>query len=245
MLLKYQVKLIKKEMIAENSLLFIVERPADFEFIPGQFVEMTLVGLEDLKPAHFFSIVSPEQNKNEIHFLARIRDSVFKNQLMGMQPGEMLNISEARGPWTIDKATKTNIMFIVGGVGIASVMSIVDSINLDPAQKEKYKIGLLSSNHSVVATPFLDVLENEWHDNKCQTYFIFTREDVKRARSYNRHLDTEMVNEVRKGVFGDLSINEICFYICGSVEFVVEIRKLLLSMGVTVNDIKVDLFTGY
>jgi ferredoxin-NADP reductase len=185
-------------------------------------------------------MVSPTQNIKELSFLARIRDSKFKNKLMNMNIGEEMEISQSDGLWTLECSTKRNVMFIVGGVGVAPVMSIVNS-----ATSSVYNFALLSSNRSQAATPFYKELYQDWHNKKCSTYFAFTRESSSLDRIFNKRIDESMISNVLKTGFPNNQFADICFYICGGSEFVVEIRRLLLSLAINVNDIKLDLFTGY
>jgi ferredoxin-NADP reductase len=264
-------KLIKKEMIAEQSLLFTIEKPAGFTFLPGQFVEIKIPSLSAtsnssateegtpvILPPHYFSIVSTPADKDLV-FLARIRDSVYKNKLMSMSAGEELLISEAAGHWTLANSPTKQVMFIVGGVGSAGVYGMVkdvmqnaknDVLNKDitpenQAKPSEFHIVSLFSNQSIAATAFYEELYNEWPKLGYSTYFATTRENNNIDRVYSRRVDTIMLQEMLGKEFDQQSVSEVSFYVVGAPEFVIEMRKQLLELGAVVTNIKLDLFTGY
>lgn len=242
-----KTKLLKKHFTAENALHFVVERPANYTFKAGQFCEIVLEGLEDLKPKHYFSFVSAEDNLDEIHFLASMRDSVFKNKLASMKEGDTLFMSTAQGNWTLANTEKKNILFIGGGVGIAPIMSILYSnIVAD------YNFALLYSNRTKKECAYFNELldlEGAFANigGYFKSFFTFTREENV-GEYFSRRIDDQMLLDVVKSVpkkNGESLLGDFAYYICGSPDFVIAIKDRLLALGVEVNDIKLDLFTGY
>jgi ferredoxin-NADP reductase len=241
-----KVKLISKQYIAEQSLLFTVERPNGFSFKSGQFVEIQIPTITEKIEPHYFSIVSSEQSP-QLDFLARMRDSIFKNTLHKLTIGEKLEISDASGKWTLEQAPSKKILFLIGGVGIASVMSILNTLENEKNEglDRGFKITILYSNKKIESTSFFKELYTSWNTLGYNTYFALTQESVQKERVSSKRIDLELIKQVALDCF-DARLNEdISYYICGGSDFVVNMRKLLVEGGVDVKFLKLDLFTGY
>jgi ferredoxin-NADP reductase len=239
-----RVKLKSKILIAEQALLFTVNRPTDFQFRAGQFVEIKIPQIKETIPPHYFSIVSSEKS-NELVFLARMRDSKFKNVLGSLSINDELEISEASGNWVLDRSPSKKIVFLVGGVGIAPVMSIFNSIVENEVTDPELKISLLYSNKTVSSASFYNELFDNWNSGRFSSFFAFTQELVDRERVYSKRIDKEVIEDIVQKSF-KTKVNEgIAYYVCGTPEFALSMRGFLVELGVEVKFIKFDLFTGY
>ncbi|MEA2015184.1 MAG: FAD/NAD(P)-binding protein [Actinomycetota bacterium] len=97
----------------------------DFNYKPGQFVELTVLGLGEAP----FSIASSPDNKDFFQLCVRDMGNV-SGALHRMQEGFKVGI---RGPYgngyfPYDKMKGHNVLLIAGGLGIAPLMSIIKYI---------------------------------------------------------------------------------------------------------------------
>src|SRR5437588_1165590 len=82
----YKTRLTKKEYVAEGTMAFYFEKPYDFFFKPGQYVDVTLVNPEHTDEEgniRSFSIASTPADPF-LMLVTRMRDTAFKRSLDAM-----------------------------------------------------------------------------------------------------------------------------------------------------------------
>jgi len=128
----------KIEQMSPTEKLFDIkidnpESQKAFDFLPGQFVELTVFGLGEAP----FSIPSSPNNKD--YFQLCIRDiGNVSGALHRMKPGDKIGI---RGPFgngyfPFEKMKGKDVMIVAGGLGLAPVMPLIHTILED---RENYK----------------------------------------------------------------------------------------------------------
>ncbi len=128
----------KIEQMSETEKLFEIKidddkTRKDFDFLPGQFVELTVFGLGEAP----FSIPSSPNNKESFQLCIRDAGNV-SGALHRMQTGDKIGI---RGPYgkgyfPFDKMQGKDVVIVAGGLGLAPVMSLIHTILED---RENYK----------------------------------------------------------------------------------------------------------
>lgn len=131
-------KITKIEQMSPTEKLFTIvfddkEKQKQFEFKPGQFIELTVFGVGEAP----FSITSNPNNKEFFKICVRNVGSL-TSALHRMEEGSRVGI---RGPFgngyfPYDKMKNHNVVIIAGGLGIVPIMSLVSYI-LD--YREDYK----------------------------------------------------------------------------------------------------------
>lgn len=114
-----EYEIVGKEILADNVALFKVKGRLDF--LPGQFVEMTM--------PHFGNITlapcSSPKNKKEFELCVHSVGST-SNAMIKLFPGEKINL---RGPyghgWPIDQFKNHHIIMITGGMGLVPLRPIL------------------------------------------------------------------------------------------------------------------------
>jgi len=79
----YQSKLLSRVEVAEGTMAFRFEKPARFDFKPGQSADLTLSRPPETDAegnTRTFSIASPPF-ENHLTFATRMRDTAFKRSL--------------------------------------------------------------------------------------------------------------------------------------------------------------------
>src|SRR2546425_38719 len=80
---RYQCKLLNRVEVAEGTMAFHFEKPARFDFKPGQSADLTLSSPPETDAegnTRTFSIASPPF-ENHLMFTTRMRDTAFKRSL--------------------------------------------------------------------------------------------------------------------------------------------------------------------
>ena len=215
----YVIKFLAKKEAAEKTTAFFFEKPKKFEFIPGQFIEISLN-----KESHAFSIASSPQEK-ELMIATRMRPSAFKNSLKNLKIGSRVKIEGPFGQFVLHKNRKIPAVFLAGGIGITPFRSMIkDSPN--------HKITLLYSNRRPEDAAFLGELKESENRNKdFKLVAIMT--------GLTGHINSKMIKESVK------ESRNLIYYIVGSTGFVQSMANRLANMKVKSENIKTENFSGY
>lgn len=128
----------KIEQMSPTEKLFDIkidnpESQKAFDFLPGQFIELTVFGLGEAP----FSIPSSPNNKD--YFQLCIRDiGNVSGALHRMKPGDKIGIRGpfGKGYFPFEKMKGKDVLIVVGGLGLAPVMPLIHTILED---RENYK----------------------------------------------------------------------------------------------------------
>jgi ferredoxin-NADP reductase len=223
------VKLIKKEPIAEGTIAFHFEKPVDFEFRAGQFVDYTLINPpetdEEGNTRGFSLAYAPFED--DLVAASRMRDTAFKRVLKDMPLGTEIKLDGPYGDFTLHKTETTPAVFLIGGIGVTPVRSMIAQATHD---KTAHKITLLHANRTPADAPFAadfkyipvasDASLEGW--------------DGERGR-----IDAALL----KRHVPDLSLP--IYYLSGPEGMVKAMRQMLVGIGVNEDNIRTEEFTGY
>jgi sulfhydrogenase subunit gamma (sulfur reductase) len=128
----------KIEQMSPTEKLFDIkidnpESQKAFDFLPGQFVELTVFGLGEAP----FSIPSSPNNKD--YFQLCIRDiGNVSGALHRMKPGDKIGVRGpfGKGYFPFEKMKGKDVIIVAGGLGLAPVMPLIHTILED---RENYK----------------------------------------------------------------------------------------------------------
>lgn len=121
------LKLVARGPIAEGTMAFHFEKPKDFDFIPGQSVDLTLLDPPETDAEgniRTFSIASAPFEQR-ITLATRMRDTAFKRVLRSAPLGLELKLDGPMGSFTLHKNAAKPAVFLAGGIGITPFSSIL------------------------------------------------------------------------------------------------------------------------
>src|SRR5580658_8323501 len=116
----HTVKLLRREEVAEGTMSFHFDKPPDFQFKPGQYLDCSLIDppeSDDEGNIRSFSIASAPAEEN-LMVATRMRDTAFKRVLKRMPLGSQLKIDGPLGSFTLHSTTSRSAVFLAGGIGI-------------------------------------------------------------------------------------------------------------------------------
>ncbi len=93
-------------------------------FIPGQYCKMKNPTYTNPQEEHIFSIASSPTNHHYLEFYIRIY-GMWTKTLSKAKVGDTLSIAYPFGKFLFDEKTDRNAVFLVGGVGISPIMSML------------------------------------------------------------------------------------------------------------------------
>jgi len=215
-----------------RSFRFMPEKRIDF--VPGQFLQVIFDARnKDLNKYLSFSS-SPTQEY--IEFTKRLSNSVFSERLKGLRINDEVSLKAPMGT-CVFKEEYERIAFLIGGIGITPVVSILEYI----AEKRLATDAML------------------FYSNRTDEDIAFRRElDLWQSKAANIrvfYLVTECQPKDKKCFFGridrDLLIREIkdiaerIFFIFGPPKMVEAMHNLCLDIGCKEENIKTENFIGY
>lgn len=232
------IKLVKKETVANDTMAFHWEMPEGFEFKAGQFGEFNLInpGETDEKGNSRDFSLSYAPSENKIVTATRIRDSAYKQSLKEMSEGSEVKFNGPYGDFTLHKTESTPAVFIIGGIGITPIRSMIAQAT---HENTEHDMTLLYSNKTPDDAPFLADFEEFAEKNPDFSFVpVMTRADEK-WDGESGYIDAAMlkrhVSDVHKPIY----------YLSGPADMVYDMREMLMEAGANEANIRVEEFPGY
>jgi ferredoxin-NADP reductase len=219
------VKLLKKQIIAENSIELTFEKPPGFYHKAGQYAILRLNKPKknelDL-PFRSLSIVS-HPDEPTLRFAMRMSESSFKQSCAQMEVGEEATIFGPAGKFLLSEGAE-NIVFLICGIGITPVVPMLQQL-----EKNQFKgrVYLFNSNKTISSAAYQRELENL----KMQNYTY-----IPVITATDKRIDIDLI----KNHLNDLQ--RYNYYLVGTSPFLVSMKQLLNKEGVAPAKIKMDDF---
>lgn len=235
----YSVKLLKKETVANGTVAFYWEKPEGFEFIAGQYCDITLINPPETDSEgniRTFSLVNAPYEENLIT-TTRMRDTAFKRTLKNMPEGTEVKLDAPHGDFKLHKTETTPAVFLIGGIGITPVRSIIAGATHDHLP---HKITLFYSNKTPADAPFTSELESFAENNPNFTFVpVYTGFSETEWSGERGHINADMI---RKYV---IDIAAPIYYLAGPAGMVKAMRQVLVETGANEDNIRSEEFSGY
>ncbi len=232
------VKLIRKETIANGTMAFHFAKPAGFEFRAGQFADFTLIDppeTDDEGNTRGFSLVQAPF-ESDLVAATRMRDTAFKRVLRDLPIGSEVKLDAPYGDFTLHKTQSTPAVFIIGGIGVTPVRSMIAQATHD---KTAHRLTLLHASRTPADLPLKSDFERLAKDNPNFTYVATVEEATDEWRGERGRVDAAMV----KRHVPDL--HKPIYYLSGPEGMVKAMRSLLVDLKVNEDNIRTEEFTGY
>ena len=235
----YQVKLAGREELAEGTIAFRFEKPAGFNFKPGQAVVLELLDPppEDGQKRRTFSLVSAPF-ESTLAIATRMRDTAFKRALKALPDGASLKLTGPIGQFTLADAARPAV-FIAGGIGITPFMSMLRQAARDHAP---HSLLLLYSNRRPEDAAFLGELQELERQNGNFRLVATMTEMSKSARKWGGQtgfVDADLIKRAAGRLTAPI------YYVVGPPAMVAAMQEMLRGTGVADDDIRSEEFYGY
>jgi ferredoxin-NADP reductase len=238
---KFLAKLKGREEVAEHTMAFRFEKPATFKFIPGQFIDITLLNPPETDAegnTRGFSIASAPY-EDFIMVATRLRDTAFKRVLRSVPLGMEVKIEGPFGNLKLHNDKSRAAVVLTGGIGITPFRSI-----LLHAAKEKlpHRIFLFYANRRPEDASFLDELQALEKENPNYKLIACMTEMEKSQRSWRGErglIDRLLLEKYLKGLRSPV------YYITGPPAMVKAMHAMLSDAGVDDDNIRIEEFAGY
>lgn len=222
-------------------MAFSFKRPEGFQFKAGQHAEWTLINPPETDSEgnnRMFSLVSSPLNP-QLTIATRMRDTAFKRVLGRMNNGDTLQVANPHGSFTLHTDATKPAVFLIGGIGITPVMSIIK----DATEKNlAYKMYLFYSNRRLEDAAFFEELKELAGENSHFTFIPTMTQPETSHKSWSGetgYINRQMIEKYVPNV--QTSIN----YISGPINMVAAMRQVLKEGDENDDNIKTEEFSGY
>jgi len=235
----YTLTLKKRQTMAYGTELFAFGKPADFTFEAGQYVAMMLSPLvaPDLRAGVRSLSISSAPYEEDLFFTMRGGESGFKQTMFALKPGDTVQATKAIGHFTLAHTKDTlPIVFLVGGIGITPVRSILKQAEHDG---ETRQFTLLYSNRFAKDAAFHDELSGL--KLPAFSYITTLSQETLPCSGGSEERGYICESMVRKHVS---DLKGVWYYLVGAPAFITAMEKMLGEMGVAKERQVCDPFTG-
>jgi ferredoxin-NADP reductase len=235
------VKLLGREDVAEGTVAFRFQRPADFNYKAGQTVDIALndpPASGDSGLRHTFSLVSAPY-ETDLLVATRMRDSAFKRKFAATAPGTQVQLEGPFGSFTLHSNPARPAVFVAGGIGITPFMSILRQVTKDRTPRD---LRLIYSNRRPEDTAFLSELKQIEKEHNNFRLFITMTGMARSRRPWagdTGHIDEALLRKATSDLVAPI------YYVAGPPAMVAGLRQTLNRIGVDDDDIRSEDFAGY
>lgn len=234
----YTLTLKETRDVAVGTRLFVFDKPEGYVFQAGQYVALMLPKLVAPDPkgsVRSFSIASSPY-ESEIHFSMRSGISGFKQTFWQMQPGDTITITKAVGFFTLPKEDARPVVFLVGGIGITPVRSILRQAAHEENTRD---FTLLYANRFLKDAAFCEEIKSlPLAHFRCVTVLSKSDEICQPVNDERGYICLPLLKKYVSDIPGRL------YYLVGSSEFTDAMEKILIDLGVPKEQRHMDPFTG-
>lgn len=239
--LHHTVRLVDRREIAEHTAAIFLSKPDGFSFVPGQHIELIIPHPSETDGGgnkRDFSLASAPFEK-ELMVAMRLRDSAFKHSLARLPLDSEVLIEGPFGSFRLQSDTLKPVVFIAGGIGIAPFMSVLRQEAQDGFSRT---ITLFYSNRRPEDAAFLQELQ-ELADLQPRFTFVPTMTNLKDAAlpwtgemgRISKDLLTKYISDFQ---------TPRC-HVAGSPIMVLGMERILMTVGISPDNIRTEEFAGY
>ena len=237
----HDVRLTRRETVAEGTMAFYFSKPAAFRQQAGQSLLMTLIDPPETDSegdARTFTIASAP-HEPELMIATRMRDSAFKRALKAAPIGTPVRIDGPSGQMVLhDDATRPAV-FLAGGIGITPFLAMARHA---ANQRLPHSLYLFYSNRRPEDAAFLAELQDMEQRNPKYRLIATMAEPEKSAQRWAG--ETGFIRrEMLEHHLPDIS--SPMYYFAGPPQMTMAMQKILEEIGISEAAMRYEEFYGY
>src|SRR5580700_9648600 len=237
----YKVTLQAQKTLCAGTSAFYFAKPEGFEFEAGQFVNFTLLNPGDTDQGgntRALSIASAPHERS-LMVAMRLRTTAFKRTLNSLPLNTELLLHGLYGSLTLSREGTRPAVFLAGGIGITPFRSLIWNATESLSRR---RILLFYSVRGPQEAAFLDELrEMEQYNIRYKLICTVTQPEKARMpwRGETGRISIEMLSKWIPDLRAPI------YYVAGPSAMVSGIRQMLISSGISEDDIRAEEFAGY
>lgn len=207
------------------------------DFIPGQFLQVILdADNQGNKELNKYLSFSCAPGNDYIEVTKRLSESLFSQRLKGLRPGDVVYLKAPLGS-CVFKDDYKKIVFLIGGIGITPVISILEYIVDKKLDTDACLVYSNRNEEEIAFRKELDALAAL--DKNIKIKYVVTECQPKDRVCIFGRIDQDLI---KKNV---CDILERTVFIFGPPKMVAAMQALCLEIGCKEEDIKTENFLGY
>jgi ferredoxin-NADP reductase len=207
------------------------------DFLPGQFTRLIFDEKNrENKELNKYLSFSSSPDREYVEVTKRLSNSVFSGRLKNLKINDEVLLAAPCGN-CVFKDDYKNIGFLIGGIGITPVISIIEYIT---SRKSGTDIILVYSNRTDEEIAFKQELDY-WKslNNNLKIYYLVTDCEPKDKTCIHGMITKELVKEKV------CDLDKRVFFMFGPPKMVTAMETLSFGLGCNKENIKAETFIGY
>ncbi|MCR4369230.1 MAG: FAD-binding oxidoreductase [archaeon] len=230
--LKQKVKITRVTKETLDTATITMKGDAPFDFKPGQFVMVQLLGKETVPKRAYSISSSPTRNETLEITVKQMPDGWVSKLLNGVRAGDEMMVDGPYGHFVFDPEKMKSIVLLAAGSGIAPFRCFCQYIE---DKKLGTKVHFVYSSKTEEDIIFRDTLKGFAKRNKNLSLLLTLTREEKEGYHSGR-IDEEMVKDITKKNPGAF------YFICGPPKMVAGTKALLEAAGIPKEGIKVEIY---
>lgn len=200
-------KVVESEETRADStdLILVADGHPGMNFKPGQFAWLTMGDSPFSIQQHPFSMASSSSNPGHLEFVIKEAGD-FTQYLSTVKPGDKAFLEGPYGVFTMDPKAKRRAVFIIGGIGITPILSMIRS-RLD--QRNETPMWLIYANKSEAEIIMRNTLEAFTEKLPLQVIHVLS-EPSDEWMGESGYVDGDLLDE-----FLPEDAEDIDYFVCG------------------------------
>lgn len=218
------LKILEKKLETDQVFSLILEKPANFNFYPGQYLDIELAIQNNVTSDRIFTL-SSSPTEDFLMITSKTGISNFKEVMSKLKPGDGISITHPIGTFILDESSPA--VFLAGGIGITPFRSMI-KYALDNHLLTHLTLIYSNSDDNF---PFRKELDS-WSGQlpNLIIYYIITNKEGR--------LDRQKLIKAKRDV-------STIYYLAGPPTMVKRFEEILLDLKVDEVNIRYDSFDGY
>lgn len=228
----YRVFSVEKERFSTWVLTLRADGHHGINFLPGQFVWLTIGRSPFMLKEHPFSMSSSSMETEWLEFTIK-EFGDFTRTIKDIRPGEVAYIDGPYGAFSTDRYLARSFVFITGGVGIAPIMSMLRTLADRREPKALYLFDCNRDWDNVLYREEIEVFKLQLN-LKVVHVLEEPPEDWRGEKGYlSRAILEKHLPDDRRA---------FDYFICGPQPMINSLEKTLYAMGVPLNRFHTEIF---
>lgn len=208
------------------------QKPLNYSYIAGQFIELTIPTLKSDNKRWFTLSSSPYENYLSITTkVVRPKTSSYKKSLRSLSDNSVINISEPMGDFVLPVNPDKQLLFVSIGMGVTPFISIINQLK---AKNKQHKISLMQAAQS-----YEELLSHNVFNSFCWRYTPYLANPSSKIKhKLSKISPTDIAREYE-------NLNNPLVYLSGPESVLKNIKNQLLKQNISGNHIITDYFPGY
>lgn len=227
---------------ATNTIDFIFTANKKLAYQPGQYMEWTLPHnhIDNRGNRRYFTIASsPTEPTLRLGIKFYTPSSSYKKTLMRITKSSRITAAHVVGDFVMPRRKDQKLVFIAGGIGITPFRSMIKYLIDNNEQRD---IKLIYAADSKKGMAYTDLLAEAERQLGITTTYVLANPGPNQNLAPNErpgHIDTAIIQSLAPDYMSRT------FYISGSHQMVIAIKRILIDLGIPRRHIKTDYFPGY